>query len=89
MTAEMHRYNLTLLGLNISFMAEADRERVDEAVALLESRFEKLDDGRQISRERLLIFLALGLADDLLLSNRRQAELEERLGKLMARIEEV
>lgn len=85
----MHRYNLTLLGLNISFMAEADRERVDEAVALLESRFEKLDDGRQISRERLLIFLALGLADDLLLSNRRQAELEERLGKLMARIEEV
>ncbi|WP_235893922.1 cell division protein ZapA [Oceanidesulfovibrio indonesiensis] len=89
MTAEMHRYNLTLLGLNISFMAEADRERVDEAVALLESRFEKLDDGRQISRERLLIFLALGLADDLLLSNRRQAELEERLGKLVARIEEV
>ncbi|TVM17725.1 cell division protein ZapA [Oceanidesulfovibrio indonesiensis] len=85
----MHRYNLTLLGLNISFMAEADRERVDEAVALLESRFEKLDDGRQISRERLLIFLALGLADDLLLSNRRQAELEERLGKLVARIEEV
>lgn len=85
----MHRYNLTLLGLNISFMAEADRERVDEAVALLESRFNKLDDGRQISRERLLIFLALGLADDLLLSNRRQAELEERLGKLVARIEEV
>ena len=85
----MHRYNLTLLGLNISFMAEADRERVDEAVALLESRFAKLDDGRQISRERLLTFLALGLADDLLLSNRRQAEFEERLGKLVARIEEV
>ncbi|QJT11343.1 cell division protein ZapA [Oceanidesulfovibrio marinus] len=85
----MNRYNLTLLGFNISFMAEADRERVDEAVALLESRYKKLDDGRQISRERLLIFLALGLADDLLLSNRRQAELEERLGKLVARIEEV
>ncbi len=85
----MPRYTLDVLGLNLSFKAEADKGRVEEAAALLESRFEKLDDGRQISKERLLVFLALGLADDLLQSNRRQGELENRIAQLLARIDEV
>jgi cell division protein ZapA len=85
----MPSYNLNVLGLDVSFKAEADQKRVAEAKNLLEKRFKQLDfRGRQISREKLLIYLALGLADDLLQSNQKLSDQEARLAQLLTKINE-
>ena len=39
----MRSYNLTVLGLEVSFKAEADERRVESARQLVEKRFEKLN----------------------------------------------
>ena len=84
----MPRYNIHVLGLEVSFKAEADHQRINDAKNLVVERFEKLDQhGRQISKEKLLTFLALGLADDLLQTNQRLATLEERLNQLVVKID--
>lgn len=80
----MRSYNLTVLGLEVSFKAEADERRVESARQLVEKRFEKLNfPGRQISKEKLLTFLVLGLADDLLQSDKKLQELTERVEELL------
>ena len=56
----MRTYNLTVLGLEVSFKAEADPARVETAKALVEERFNRLKfHGRQLSKEKLLTFLVL------------------------------
>ena len=84
----MPSYNLSVLGLEVSFKAEADPQRVHSAKSLLEERFQKLNDGRQISREKLLTYLALSLADDLLQSNQEKQTMEQKIDRLLAKIDE-
>lgn len=85
----MQSFNLTVLGLEVSFKAEADPKRVEQAKALVEERFNRLKfHGRQLSKEKLLTFLVLGLADDLLQSNRQEADMRSRMEALLAKIEE-
>lgn len=85
----MRSFNLTVLGLEVAFKAEADPKRVECAKALVEERFDKLKfHGRQLSKEKLLTFLVLGLADDLLQSTRQNEEMRERITALLAKIEE-
>ncbi|THB62704.1 MAG: cell division protein ZapA [Desulfovibrio sp.] len=86
----MPSYNLQVLGLNVSFKAEADHQRIEEAKDLIEQRFHQLDfRGRQISKEKLLTFLALGLADDLLQSHRDRDDMDQAVTRLLAKIDEV
>lgn len=83
----MPSYNLSVLGLDVSFKAEEGPERVYSAKRLVEGRFEKLVDGKTISKEKLLTYLALGLADELLQSSRRQSEMEAKIAELLAKID--
>lgn len=83
----MPSYNLNVLGLNVSFKAEADHKRVEEASKLLEERFGSLQKNKQIGKEKLLLFLALGLADDLLQSNQKLSRHEDVLEQILAKIE--
>jgi len=86
----MRSFNLTVLGLDISFRAEADLERVENAKALVEERFERLRfHGGRIGKEALLTFLVLGLADDLLQSHDQLADTQNRIDALLTKIEEV
>ena len=72
----------------MAFKAQADHKRIEQAKDLLEQRFQKLDfSGRQIGKEKLLTFLALGLADDLLQSNQDMDELEGRITRLLDTID--
>lgn len=84
-------FQLNILGLEIAFKAEADQKRVDDARILIEEQFRRLGGSgeKQISKEKLLVFLALGLADDLLLSNQKLDELESRLEQLLKKIDAV
>lgn len=86
----MPSYNMSILDLNVSFKAEADPQRIQEAKNLIEERYKQLHfHGKQISKEKLLTFLALGLADDLLQSDKNLADLEDRLQRLLEHIEQV
>ncbi len=86
----MEQYNLDLLGLELTFRTGVGKERVDSAKALVEERYEKLRiNGGRSSREFLLTFLVLGLADDLLQSNKQVDDFEERLHNLLLKIEEM
>ena len=64
--------NLSVLGLSVDFKPGADMKRVREAVRLLEERYadqeQRFSKGQ--TKDILLTFLALGLADDLLQSRR-------------------
>ena len=85
----MPSYTLSVLDLDVSFKAQADHERVQAAKELLEDRYKELTQhGRRLSKEKLLTFLALGLADDLLQNMQRLEELEERLTGIASMIEQ-
>lgn len=84
-------FQLNILGLDIAFKAEADQKRVDDARLLLEKQYRRLGGSgdKQISKEKLLVFLALGLADDLLQSNQKLDNIESRLEQLLKKIDAV
>ena len=84
----MAGYRLSLLGLDASFRTDASPERVDNARMLLEERFQSLvERGRNLSKEKLLIFLALSLADDFLQCNDRLQKLDDKLEQLLHKID--
>ena len=82
--------NLTVLGLEISLKPGADMERVQRAVRLMEERFadQKLRSHGGQSKDILLTFLALGLADDLLQSKIKLDDVQNRITSLLSKIEE-
>lgn len=81
-------FDVTLMGVNISFKTNVARERVEAARALTEERFDRFAfHGRQMSREKALAYITLGLADDLLQAERQLAETRERLEALLTKIE--
>ena len=84
----MRSHTLNVLGLEISFKAEADPQRVARAQVLLEERFAKLlEHGAHLSKEKLLTFLALTLADDYLILQDDWNSSQQRLSGLRTRIE--
>ena len=84
----MPSYNLSILGLDLSFKTDAPQERVDSARELVEQRYNMLKaGGKALGKEKLLAFVALGLADDMLLSNQRLDTLHDRVGELLHKID--
>jgi cell division protein ZapA len=82
----MPRYTLPILGLEISFRTDADSDRVTMAKELIEERFNSLNkSGNIVSKEKLLICLALSLADDYLQSKLDMKRLEEKIARLLAK----
>ena len=81
--------NLTVLGLSIAFKPGADMDRVQEAIKLVEERFtdQKLRFHGGQTKDILLTFMALGLADDLLQSQKEQADARERVEAMLSKIE--
>ena len=83
----MPSYNKVILGLELSFKTDAEPDRVELAKALVEERYRLLNPGgMNLSKEKLLTFVALGLADDLTMANQRLAEMEEKLDKILSKI---
>jgi cell division protein ZapA len=80
---------VNVLGIDLTFKADVSTPQVEEAKVLVESRFEKLQkSGRLFSREKLLTFLALGLADDLIQAEKQAGDMQERVQDMLAEIEE-
>ena len=88
MGTHMRSHTLEVLGLEVSFKAEADPQRIERAKALLEERYNRLiRNGGHLSKEKLLTFLALALADDVILLQEEQAETEKKVKRLLTSIE--
>lgn len=85
----MPGHTIHVLGLDLSFASDAEPERVRQAVELLHRRFGALE-GRTgyISKERLLIYLALSLADDYLRDQEKLSRLEDTLRQLLSKIDD-
>lgn len=84
----MRRYKLNVFELDISFMTEADPERVDKACAYAQEIYEGLKvHGNHLGRDRLLSILILGIVDDLLQLKQNAADKDKRLANLLQSIE--
>jgi cell division protein ZapA len=86
----MRSHSLEVLGLEVSFKAEADPRRIERARTLLEERYAKLSQHNgQLSKEKLLVFLALSLADDVLLLQDEKSGCRKRMQELLVSMEKV
>ncbi len=86
----MQDYKLTLLGLEVAFRADVEPERIEKARLLVEERFEKLRlHGGRTSKEVLLTFVVLGLANDLLQAQDELGGTQNRIDSMLAKIEEL
>lgn len=86
----MYNFQINVLGVDISFKAQADPERIEQARVFIEDQYERLKSyGGQLSRDKLLVLLVLGVVDDLLQSQQQLDELETRFSSLLKCIEEV
>lgn len=84
----MRSFTLKILGTEVSFKSEADHDTVERAKILVEDRYNALySPGMPISKEKLLTFLVLGLADDYLQTSDKLLALEQRLERLTSRVE--
>ena len=80
----MAQYSFNVLGHEVSFKAEANPILVEQARALLEERYERLrQHGKQLSKEKLLTFLALALADDMIQAREELEKSEKKLRSLL------
>ena len=80
----MAHYSFNVLGQDVSFKAEADPKRIEQARALLEERYDKLrQHGKQLSKEKLLTFLALALADDMLQAREEIEKSEQKVQSIL------
>lgn len=80
----MPRYTLTLLGLEISFKTDADNKRIEAAQALIENKYKELVAGAgDISKERVLTYLILSLADDYLVADEKRRRLEGKIEEIL------
>jgi cell division protein ZapA len=84
----MPGYNLTVLGLELSFAADVSPERIHKAVDFVHQRYRDLE-GRvsHMSKERLLTYLALSLADDYLQDQGKLSHLEGSMQQLLSKID--
>lgn len=86
---DQQTFNLFVLGAEISFRPGADMERARHAAQLVEERFaeQKLRTKGTQTKDRLLIYLVLGMADNLLQMKKAQDDTQKRLDSLLAKIE--
>lgn len=79
---------MTVLGLDLSFAADVSPERIHKAVDYVHHRYRDLE-GRvsHMSKERLLTYLALSLADDYLHDQGKLSQLEGTLQQLLTKID--
>lgn len=85
----MQNYSLDVLGLELTFKADADPQRLEQARRMLENRYAILrEHGRHLSKEKLLTFLALALADDLIESGEERQDAEKKVQKILTLIDD-
>ena len=85
----MHSYHLDLCDLQVAFRTEAAPDRVEKARQYVEERYGKVKaQGGQFGRDRLLVMLLIGMADDLLELQEQKSRMNTRLDELLQNLKE-
>ena len=85
----MHSYHLDLCETHVAFRTEADPDRVEKAREYVEERYGKVKaQGGQYGRDRLLVMLLIGMADDLLELQEQKSRMNSRLDELLQNLKE-
>jgi cell division protein ZapA len=85
----MPSYNLSILGQEISFRADVEESRIREAEQLIRHKFDRLNTyGTRMSNEKLLILVALSLADDYLQTNQKLLDQDTKLRDILEKIDQ-
>ncbi len=86
----MQEYILNAFDLvNISFRTDVGQERVSEAHIYAQNLYEKLNvHGGNLTKDRLLAILILGITDDLLQQKKNVAIKQDTLFNLLKKIDE-
>lgn len=81
--------SLNVLGLELALRPGANVERIQRAANLVEEEYtkQKMKTNGLQSKDILLTYLALGLADDLLQMKKMREDMELRLENLLGTIE--
>jgi len=83
----MTSHNISILGQEVAFKTNADEERIQEAVEVIEQRYHSLNtDGCRMSSEKILLLVAISLADDYLQKDQKLEKVESRLSQLLDKI---
>ncbi len=84
----MPSYNLSILGQEISFRADVEESRIREAEQLIRQKFDRLNTyGTRMSNEKLLILVALSLADDYLQTNQKLLDQNTKIRDVLEKID--
>ena len=84
----MPSYIVRILGQEVSFKTNAEEDRIRQAEQLIKNRFQGLDTyGSRVNNEKLLILVALSLADDYIQTRQRLDELEDKMSRLLEKID--
>jgi len=85
----MRTYQLSVFGVRVSFRTNGDPDDMEKAKEFVEEHAKRLQSGGGLlSKEQVLALLALGVADDLLQSQRQLESAEKRLTALLKRIDD-
>ena len=85
----MPEYAINILGLELSFRTDVPPERINQAVDLIHERYRKLEErGGTMSKERLLTYLVLSLADDYLHDQEKLRQHEKVVRELLSKIDD-
>lgn len=86
----MYSHSIQVLGLPLTFKSEAEPERMARVCALIEDRFARLFQNEgSVSKEKLLVFLSLSLADDILHLQDERVRTDMKLQEFLGNIEKV
>ncbi len=84
----MPEYQINVLGQEVSFRTNAGESRVRDAELLIRRTFNRLNTyGNRLSNEKLLILVALSLADDYLQTKHKLQSYQDELARLVETID--
>lgn len=81
--------SVIVLGVEIPFKPGTDMNRVNSAVRLVEDRFanQQIKSRTLTSKNIILTYLVLGLADELLQAEKKQENMQAEIVKLLDKID--
>lgn len=83
----MKSHNISILGQEVAFKTNADEPRIQEAVEVIEQRYHHLNaDACRMSSEKVLLLVAISLADDYLQTNQKLEHLENKISRLLDKV---
>ncbi|MGL4721974.1 MAG: cell division protein ZapA [Desulfovibrionaceae bacterium] len=82
----MNTHTLTILNIEITFKTELSNNDIEKAKMMLESRAEQIySQGKTFNKEKILLFVALGLAYNWIQANAQLSVIPGKLESILSK----